>query len=377
MIMALYLLRRFLRSFLIVASVFVAILYLIDMVEQIRRFADRSVGLGEAAHLAALNLPQSVQTILPLIVLLAGIALFLGLSRSSELVAIRASGRSALRMLGAPVIGAFGVGVIAVMILNPLVAASSKKYQSLSESFGEGDAQTVSFGQEAVWLRQGAATLADGRVAQQAVIRAAGASPDGTVLRDVTFLIYADDSMGDAGLIRRIEAQSAHLAPGLWQLRGVTEWPLGRDTANPQAAVTRLPALLLPTSLTVKRIREGVGEPAAIPIWKLAGFIRDMKKAGFSARRYEVWLWKELALPLTLAAMLVIAAGFTMRPARFGRTGLMVTGALGIGLGVFFLRNLAQILGENGDIPALMAAWSPPLVALGLALGLILHLEDG
>src|SRR5690606_11937986 len=90
-----YVARRFLRQFLLVTAVFVAILFLIDIIEQIRRFGGKTdIGLAGLAGLAALNITASVYTILPLITLLAGIALFLGLSCSSELVAMRAAGRS-------------------------------------------------------------------------------------------------------------------------------------------------------------------------------------------------------------------------------------------------------------------------------------------
>ena len=55
----------------------------------------------------------------------------------------------------------------------------------------------------------------------------------------------------------------------------------------------------------------------------------------------------------------------------------MVLLALLAGFGAFFLRNFTQVLGENGQIPVLLAAWTPPVVAALLALGLLLHLEEG
>ncbi len=51
--------------------------------------------------------------------------------------------------------------------------------------------------------------------------------------------------------------------------------------------------------------------------------------------------------------------------------------ALGLGFTLYFIRNFAQILGENGQIPVLLAAWGPPVAAVLLPLGLLLHLEDG
>jgi lipopolysaccharide export system permease protein len=55
----------------------------------------------------------------------------------------------------------------------------------------------------------------------------------------------------------------------------------------------------------------------------------------------------------------------------------MVLFALLAGFGFFFLRNFAQALGDSGQIPVLLAAWSPPVAAVMLSLGLLLHLEDG
>jgi len=48
-----------------------------------------------------------------------------------------------------------------------------------------------------------------------------------------------------------------------------------------------------------------------------------------------------------------------------------------MGFGLYFIRSFAQILGENGQIPVLLAAWAPPVASILLALGLLLHSEDG
>ena len=55
----------------------------------------------------------------------------------------------------------------------------------------------------------------------------------------------------------------------------------------------------------------------------------------------------------------------------------MVLYAILGGFAIFFLRNFAQVLGDNGQIPVILAAWSPPVAAVLLSLGLLLHLEDG
>lgn len=364
MTLSLYIARRFALVFASVFAIFFGLMMLIDIVEQVRRFGDSTVSFGQAAGLAALNVPSSLYRILPLVMILSAIALFLALARSSELVVIRATGRSGMRLLAAPVTVAIAIGIVAVMVMNPLVAATSKKYDELSSRYSRGEDSVLSVSPEGLWLRQGGH---DG----QTVIRATRANLEGTRLFGASFLGFSADGRP----LFRIEAAEADLMPGAWQLRDVKRWAL--DVDNPERVSITEQTARLPTDLTRDRIRDSFGEPSAIPIWQLPAFIASLDRAGFTARQHRVWLQMELAQPLFLAAMVLLAAGFTMRHSRFGGTGTMVLAAVLGGFGLFFLRNFAQVLGDNGQIPVSLAAWSPPVAAMLLALGLLLHMEDG
>lgn len=366
MTLHLYFARRFLATFLQVFGVFLGVLLLVDVVEHVRRFGSDGLALSEAFLLALFNVPESLYQILPLLMVLAAMALFLGLAKSSELVVVRAAGRSGLRFLLAPVATALLIGAFAVSVLNPLVAATSKTYQDriAARASGEGTA-LLSVSAEGLWMRQGDS---DG----QTVIRASRINPDATLLSDVSFHLFAPD-----GTLRgRIEAREAGLTDGFWVLSGAKRWDM--TLANPEASAEAVSeGVHLATDLTQERIRESLGSPSAVAFWDLAAQAHDLERAGFSGRAYRLWLQMELALPLLLAAMVMVAAGFTMRHARAGKTGQMVLYALMGGFLIFFLRNFAQVLGENGQIPIMIAAWSPPVAAVLLSLSLLLHLEDG
>lgn len=364
MTLSLYVARRFLWMFVRVFLIFFGILMLIDMLEQLRRFSDKGAGLAQAAQLALMNVPDSLYRILPLIMILSAIALFLGLSRSSELVVVRAAGRSGLRFLLSPVIVSLLIGAFAVAVLNPLVAATTKEYDVLYARYARGAERVLSVSDEGLWLRQGGG-------GSQTVIHAERASADGTRLFGATFL-----SFDETGIPReRVEAAEAQLEPGAWALVDARRWPL--DATNPEAAVETMTSGKFASDLTADAIRDSFGSPSAIPVWELPGYIRGLERAGFTARNHQVWFQMQLALPLLMTAMVLIAAGFTMRHARFGRTGMLVLFAILGGFAIFFLRNFAQVLGENGQIPVAMAAWTPPVTATLCAIGLLLHLEDG
>ena len=364
MTLSLYVARRFAWMFLRVAGVFFGILMLIDMLDQLRRLSKHGVGLIQAAELSALNVPDSLYNILPLIMILSAIALFLGFARSSELVVVRAAGRSGLRFLLSPVLVSLLIGALAVAVLNPLVAATSKAYEARYAGYARGTERVLSVSEDGLWLRQGGAD-------SQTVIHAARANGDGTELYGVSFLTF--DSNGQPR--ERIEAETARLVPGAWELQEAKLWQL--DQLNPETEAQTMVSGRVASDLTAAAIRDSFGRPSAIPIWELPRYIRGLERAGFSARNHQVWFQTQLALPLLMSAMVLIAAGFTMRHVRSGRTGIHVLFALLGGFSIFFLRNFGQVLGESGQVPVLVAAWSPPLAAALFALGLLLHLEDG
>lgn len=365
--LSLYVARKFLFAFVMVLSAFGGILILLDLIEELHRAAGSpAIGFSQAAWLAALNTPDGLYRILPLITILAAIVLFVGLSRTSELVVIRASGRSALRTLVAPVLTAIALGVFGVAVLNPIVATSSDAYQTLRSHYSTaGSGNVLSVTREGLWLRQAGAN-------GQVVIRAEHASLDGTRLTNASFISL--DSNGQP--LRRIDAATADLQRGAWALSHAKVWQL-KGATNPELTAKTETRMSLPSDLTRDQIRDSFGAPEEIPIWQLPDFIARLQKAGFSAREHRVWFQMELALPLLMAGMVLIGAGFTMRHARFGKTGMMVLLALISGFAIYFLRNFAQALGNSGQIPVVLAAWGPPVAAVFLALGLLLHLEDG
>lgn len=366
MILDRYFARRFIQSFVVIGGIFLTLLILIDLVEQVRRFDDANLSFGQLLQLTLLNAPAAISEMLPLLMILATIALFVGLARSSELVVTRAIGRSGIRALVAPVVLALIIGALAVSMLNPIAAATSEEVQRLSDGYRNNGDSTLSISREGLWLRQGTAT-------GQSVIHAKGTLKGDTFgLYDVTITAFLPDGKPT----EQISAKRAELEDGHWALYHAKVWTI-QDDLNPETNAVSHRVLTLPTSLTRDKIIDTLGQQDSVSIYDLPQLIRDLREAGFSTKQYEVWLQVELARPLFLVSMVLIGAAFTMRHVRFGGTGVAVLTAVLLGFAVYFVRNFAQILGENGQLPIMVAAWAPPVAAIMLSLGLLLHAEDG
>lgn len=361
-----YFARKFFWRFLAVLMALFTITALSESIEIQRMFRANDMPYTQALQLSLLKTPASIYRLLPIIVTLATLSLFLNLSRTSELVITRAAGRSAMRSLIAPCAIAFLIGLVGVGVLSPILSATTKLYDTTVSQLRSGGTSSFSLTRQGLWLRQGSAV-------NQTVIFAERANFDGTRLFGVTIFEY--DAQGLA--LRRLETASARLVPGAWALGAGKSWDLGGEENVPEKTARVFTAFSVASELTADQILDSLGDPENVSFWDLQKFAQRLDNSGFSSLKHRIYFQVELAQPFFLLTMVLIAAAFTMRPARFGRTGILVLIAVLTGFSIFFLRNFAQILGANGEIPIKLAAWGPPSVAVCLALGLLLHFEDG
>lgn len=361
-----YLARRFLSHFALLFGAFFALALLTDATALLGQFGDKDMGVAETLRLALLKAPSGVYQMLSMIVILAALLMFRGLSRSSELVATRAAGVSALRTVAAPVSAAVLLGVFGLVAYNPLASTALAQFETETSRFQNGVVSTFSLSRQGLWLRQGSPT-------GQTVVFAARANYDATRLSEVTFFEFARDGKAQ----RRIEAASATLYDGAWHLGPGKVWSISVDDEVPDKQSQNFDSMKVGSNISSDQILESFGDPTTIPLWDLPAFIARLDRSGFTTSRHRTYFQIELSTPLLLAAMVILGAAFSMQHARKGGAGRKILFAVISGLAVYIIQDFAQILGSNGAVPVIAAAWGPPFAALLLALGLLLNLEEG
>ena len=130
------------------------VIVLFTSVENLRRFGESGAGTGDILRITLLQAPEVLYQVFPLVLMLASLATFLRLARTSELVVMRAAGISALQLIAVPVLAAIVLGIGFVMVVNPFVAASIKRGLALEDEFRGSGSSLLSFSPEGVWLRQ-------------------------------------------------------------------------------------------------------------------------------------------------------------------------------------------------------------------------------
>lgn len=368
--LSLYIGRHFLTAILATLLGMIVIIGLIELLEMIRRAASApgNVPFRIVLELVLLKLPTSAEKIYPFTFMIGAMVALGRLTRNSELVVTRAAGVSVWQFLMPGIMVALALGVIFTTAVNPIAALTISRFDRLEAKYISGKSSLMSVLPSGLWLRQvGERNIAiGGVVADEYVIHATRLVQQTLELEEVTVFLFSDNHR----FVGRIDAPSASLAPGYWMMPEAT-------FSTPAKRPLEVSAYRMPTQLTLSQIQDSFSSPETFSIWQLPAFISVLEKAGFSALQHKLHLHSLIALPALLAGMVMLAAVFSLRPPRRGRTGMLIIIGMVTGFLVYFITNIIYAFGASGGLPVALAAWAPTLILLMAGGAALLHLEDG
>jgi lipopolysaccharide export system permease protein len=347
-----YISRQFLLHLLALMLILLGLLALFEVIEILRRTAN----LQHVPFSLVLSLGEHV---LPMGILFSAIYTCWKLNKTSEVVVIRSAGLSAWQFLSPLIICALMIGVFATTVINPVSSIFLGKYEQLDRVHFQNKVNLATVSKTGVWLRQPSEP-------GYALIHSDTFNKKEWQLNNVTVLFFDDAD----NFVRRMDSPVTYLRDGYWDIRQ----PLINTRAG---GIQRLESRQIPTDLTAQKIEESFADPDSISFWSIPEYINIMEATGFPATRLYLHFHTLLAQPFLFAAMILLAATFSLRPQRLGGVAYMIAGGVAVGFFVFFMQSTLQAFGISQKIPTYLAAWSPALIGLLLGGTALLHLEDG
>ena len=361
-----YIARNYLVHFAALMGLLLVIIYTFDMVELLRRAAKvEDVAFTDLLVLAAFKLPEVGQLMMPFAIMFAGIYTCWKLTKTQEIVVMRAAGLSAWQFLAPMVLAAMAIGVVATTVVNPVSAVLLGRYDQKETALLKTDSGQLTIARTGVWLRQMTSGTTDSEAPGYALLRAETFNPATWKLTNVT--VFSFD--GDDQFRTRIDSPVAYLRDGYWEFRDAREY--GREGTR------QFEAKHMATALTATKIEETFSTPETVSFWNIPEYVNIMEETGFPTTRREIYFQSLLAKPFLFSALILLAATFSLRPPRFGGTGALIGLGVLTGFFIFFAESMLQAFGLSQKIPVFMAAWTPAALTLLMGIAALLHTEDG
>jgi lipopolysaccharide export system permease protein len=355
-----YFAMRFLGSVIGSFLGVVALAAMIDYVELMRRGTDwPNATAWLLAKISMYRVPQLTERIMPFSVLVGAMSCYLTLSRRLELVVARAAGVSAWQFVAPAMIAALVFGTVATTVYNPISAMLHERSKRLEADMQGENLSALQQSTSGFWVRQ---KSSDGA----AIINAITSREQGAQLGGVS--VYTFDNSGH--FQQRLEAKSAALQDGYWQLEDARIYATGKAPdleANYK----------LPTNLTLEQVRESFATPETVPFWQLPTYIDLADRAGLLAAGYRLQYQQLLARPFLLAAMVLLAASVSLRFFRFGGVQKMVLSGISAGFLLFVLSKITEDMSKSELMSPVAAAWIPVIIGGLTGFVALLYQEDG
>lgn len=339
-ILARYVLREFLRVFVLCMLGFLLVYVLVDFFDRFGTYLKYQPSIGTVLRYFLFKLPLIVTQLVP-VATLAGVLLGLGvLARHNELTAMRASGVSTLQ-IGLPLLILAGLVSIGVLAWNELVVPyCAERFRHIEAVEIRKRPLKAVLDEHGIWFHGKAGIYSiehfDAR--------------HGTI---VGLTVY--DFTPGFELKRLIEVPAARWQHDRWVLDGAIERRFdaagGIPTRNLGPEDFTLPDE--PDDMHVMQ-----KEPEELNFHHLRRQIREFSRKGIDATELRVDLDLKLAVPFVSLVMALIGVPLATRNPRRRPLATSIGIALVVGFSYWVLLALTVSLGHGGAVPPVVAAWT-------------------
>lgn len=338
-----YLLREFLTYLALGLFGFITIFIVVDIFEKIDVFLDHQAPPLLVFRFYVYRAPEVIVQVLPVALLLATFLSLGQLNKFGELTAMRAVGRSLLRIL-APVLLAAAAGALGAYALGEDVVPSANRERDriYDEQIQHLRPHEASERADVTYLGTG------GRVFYMRLY----------VIGEKRMHEVSVQEFKNGDLVRRVDAAEASWDGKHWVFSSgfLRTFREGHEEVQPFDRVS-LPGITERPEDFAKESRR----PGEMSYGELRDYVEKLRASGSRVSNYLVDLHLKLAFPLVNFIVVLIGAAVATRLR-------MRSAALGFGLSVsiafiyYAFMRAGQALGHNGALPPYLAAWLGDLV---------------
>jgi lipopolysaccharide export system permease protein len=348
-----YIFSSILSATLIVALAIVAISAVLGLVDELDNVGKGRYGLLMALQFVGLQLPRGVYELFPIIVLLGTVLGLGGLASGSELVAMRASGVSLMRLAGSALRAGLVFAVVCVVISEWLAPQAESLEHQLRAVTNTQDEWSKEEG--GVWLRDGDSFIRVGKVVST------------QLLQDVNLYRFGPERQ----LQLAVEADNARYDNNRWELLAVRH----TEFAPGQVKSYRLDRMDWNTGINPALLQVSVMSPDRQTMRTLYQYERYLREYRLDASHYQIALWSKAAVPVMVLVMAVLAIPFVVGPLRTTGAGQRMFVGMVVGVVFFLFNELTLSAGRVYGLSPLVSAWLPTLLLGGISTSWLIYLN--
>lgn len=335
-----YILRELIKIFLITLLAFVMVYALVDFFERIDNFIEAGAALHYIFFYILFKLPLVLDQMTPIAVLMSTLIALGLMARSNEIIALKASGVSPLRVARPIFLLTLFVSVLSCINSESVVPYTNRRFNTIWKTHVQKQAPEFVSKYESLWYK-GHDSIYNIRTFD--------------VASETLYGVVVNQFDPDFTLSKRIHAQRAVWENRLWHFYDGTVKSRKPDGSY---RVTTFSKMTYALRETPEDFKKGAKPSDEMGFRELRHYAQKIENEGYSARSYWVDSHVKLAFPCISLIMGLVGTALALRREK----GRGIASGIGIGFGIVALYLVAfelfKTMGYIGLIPPILAAWA-------------------
>ena len=337
-----YMNRMFALNLAVTIAVLLSMINLFTFFEIVDNIYENSISASTVIAYFFFLQPHMLILLIPIAVLITTLMTFGGLVRSNQLVAFNSVGISVFRVVLPVLLGTSALCAFLFLSQEYLLPEANLQQDMLRKTIQGRPVQTVHPGRQWIFGE-------DNRLYNYRQFR-----PQRNSFAELS--VYNLRMRGE-GLKSQTYAETARWDPRsrTWILNN--GWHRNYEDGSFQTFLTRQ----FDYSERPAYFSEEIKESSKMTYSELKSYIDDLQTGGFEVSHLQTELFKKISIPLVSLIMVIIGVPFSLT---LGRRGALLGIAAGVFIGIAYWGALGffDVLGANGLLSPVLAAWGPNLL---------------
>ena len=339
-----YLVTLFLKKILNIFLIFFALIFILNLLEEINFFKDLEISPFFPVMLSVLNSPATIFEILPFIFLISTQFFFLDIIDKNELELLKVNGLSNLRILRTLFLTSFVCGFILVTLFYTFSSKLRFIYFDLKNAYSNDNKYLAVIKESGLWIKD---------EIDNKILIINSEKIDKNFLTNVSIHEFDNNFQ----LINLIQSKKVDISKHEW----IVAEPL---IFNNNSSVKSDKEYLIETHFNIEKINSLFRNLSSLDYFQLIKLKKDYASLGNSTREVVIHLNKLYSFPLFLSIMTVLSAILMFNSKR--NTSKIYHLLIGIlsSVIIYYLSFVFSLMGENGKIPILLSIYLPFMILI-------------
>ena len=341
-----YLLKNYLKNFLIVTIAAYSFGIVLNLFEEVEFFKYTNVSILTPLLLTCIFVPSLIIKLLPFIIFISSIWFMVKIRNNKELLTLKIHGFSNIKIFFILAFTSFLLGWIILFFINPITSSLIKYYEKTKSSYARDIDHLVTFNKNGLWIKENFKDL-------ERIVTAT------RLEGDIIYEVKIFELNKDFNLNKKIIAQKANIKSNEWELVNTKVFNFDgnilKEDANKNYTISSI--------YNSDKLKNLFNNSDTFSFFELIVNFNNMLNKGYNKNFLKQSMHTMMTLPFYLCIMTALASILTLHTMKNSDNFKFIIIGLIVTVIVYYLKDLSFALGKTDRIPLILSIWTP-IIAL-------------